>query len=51
MDPTLSTTANGAHFLAQEPRNPSYVARNMNYAAQTWLWTINQLGKRNIDMS
>ncbi|RKP30861.1 NAD(P)-binding protein [Metschnikowia bicuspidata] len=52
MDPTLSTTtANGAHFLAQEPRNPSYVARNMNYAAQTWMWTIHQLGKRNIDMS
>lgn len=52
MDLDLTTTKNnGTHFLALAKKNPSFIANNMDYAAQTWIWTIHQLGKRNIDVS
>lgn len=52
MNPSLSATENnGSHFLAMDVKNPSFIANNMDYAAQTWIWTIHQLGKRNIDIS
>lgn len=52
MDVSLSTTKNnGSHYLGLDVKNPSSIAHNMDYAAQTWIWTIHQLGKRNINIS
>lgn len=52
MNPTITSPKdNGSHYLALEVKSPSSIANNMDYAAQTWIWTIHQLGKRNIDVS
>lgn len=52
LDPLLTPEAdNGAHFSLKGKVQPARVARNMDYAARSWIWTIHQLGKRNIDIS
>lgn len=52
MSTSITTTKdNGSHFLSSNVKNPSIIANNMDYAAQTWIWTIHQLGKRKIDIS
>lgn len=52
IDPAITPeTDNGGHFTSRGKSSPAKVARNMDYAARTWIWTIHQLGKRNIDIS
>lgn len=41
---------NGSHFAYMEKAEPSRIARNMDYAARSWIWTVHQLGKRHIDI-
>lgn len=53
LDPSLTLEAdNGAHFGAfGEKADPSKVARNMDYAARSWIWTVHQMSKRHIDIA
>ncbi|OBA23700.1 NAD(P)-binding protein [Metschnikowia bicuspidata var. bicuspidata NRRL YB-4993] len=52
VDPTLTPKANsGSHFDLFHETQPAKVANNMDYAAQSWIWTIHQLEKRNIDFA
>lgn len=41
---------NGSHFAYMEKAEPLRIARNMDYAARLWIWTVHQLGKRHIDI-
>lgn len=51
LDPQLSPEHdNGSHFAYSNKAEPSRIARNMDYAARSWIWTIHQLGKRHIDI-
>lgn len=52
MDPTLTVEKdNGKYFTTNGIESePSKVARNMDYAAQTWIWTVHQLAERNISI-
>lgn len=52
LDPTLTPEYdNGAHFAYSKKAEPSRIARNMDYAARSWIWSIHQLGKRHIDIA
>lgn len=51
LDPTLTPESdNGSHFAYNNKADPSRIARNMDYAARSWIWTVHQLGKRHIDI-
>jgi len=51
LDPELTPeNDNGSHFAYNNKAEPSRIARNMDYAARSWIWTVHQLGKRHIDI-
>lgn len=51
LDPSLTPeTDSGSHFAYNKKAEPSRIARNMDYAARSWIWTVHQLGKRHIDI-
>lgn len=51
LDPEITLEEDsGGHFAGSTRTESSRVARNMDYAAQSWIWTIHQLGKRHIDI-
>lgn len=52
-DPTLTIeNDNGANLNSVGQKiAPSKVARNMDFAARSWIWTVHQLEKRHIDIS
>lgn len=52
-DPTMTVEkCSGKHYGSDMlVREPSKVARNMDNAAQTWIWTVHELGQRNINIS
>ncbi|CCE83435.1 Piso0_004010 [Millerozyma farinosa CBS 7064] len=42
---------NGKYYVTDGSEcPPSYVARNMDYAARTWIWTVKKLNERNISI-
>lgn len=42
---------NGKHFTTNGTESePSKVARNMNFAARTWIWTVQELSERKINI-
>lgn len=52
LDQNLSIEkSNGKYFATNGVEaEPSSVAKNMDYAARTWIWTIHQLSERNINI-
>ena len=50
LDPTIGQRESGAHFSGRRKARPSRVARNMDLAARSWIWTTHQLAKRNIEV-
>lgn len=52
VDPALTPRNNsGSHYDLFKETLPASVASNMDYAAQSWIWTTHQLEKRNIEFS
>ncbi|GEQ66460.1 hypothetical protein JCM33374_g123 [Metschnikowia sp. JCM 33374] len=52
LDPALTPqTNNGSHFDLFQEKQPASVASNMDYAAQSWIWTTHQLEKRNMEIT
>lgn len=52
LDPNLSLESDNGKFFnsnGNEAR-PSRVAGDMDYAARTWIWTVNKLGQRSISI-
>lgn len=52
-DPTLQVEKHSGKYFGgnAKVREPSKVARNMDHAAQTWIWTITELQKQNMNFS
>lgn len=49
LDPSLTLADNGRYYATGGVEaQPSRVARNMDYAARSWIWTVHQLSERNI---
>lgn len=52
LDPKLSLEEdNGKYFATNSAEaEPSKIARNMNFAARTWIWTVQELSERKISI-
>jgi NAD(P)-dependent dehydrogenase (short-subunit alcohol dehydrogenase family) len=52
LDPKLSLEEdNGKYFATNGAEaEPSKIARNMNFAARTWIWTVQELSERKISI-
>ncbi|KAL7667192.1 NAD(P)-binding protein [[Candida] zeylanoides] len=52
MDPALTVQRDNGKYFATGgvEAAPSRVARDMDYAARTWIWTLKELGNRNISI-
>lgn len=52
LDPKLSLEEdNGKYFVTNGAEaEPSKIARNMNFAARTWIWTVQKLSERKISI-
>lgn len=52
LDPKLSLEEdNGKYFVTNGAEaEPSKIARNMNFAARTWIWTVQELSERKISI-
>lgn len=52
LDPKLSLEEdNGKYFATNGAESePSKIARNMNFAARTWIWTVQELSERKISI-
>lgn len=50
MDPKLTLEKDNGKYFGNKgvEAEPSIIARNMNYAARTWIWTVHQLSERKI---
>ncbi|CAH2353054.1 probable oxidoreductase Env9p [[Candida] railenensis] len=52
LDPSLNVEQDNGKYFATGgvEASPSRVARNMDYAARTWIWTLKELGNREISI-